>query len=173
MKRPRPIPKAVRDAVRLMIYGKPDDPDGRPLTFLETAPVVGVKPDTLRRYLDKPTVISLLLRERKAFRHEICAANEASLKGLRDHAQNSMARIAAIRLLEEMNGDDGVHAPGESTQPRFVVQIVNRITAPELPAITIGARTFPAPPHIAGPPYEPEPQPEPEPEPIFTPRRWP
>jgi hypothetical protein len=133
------------------------------MDFIAAARVTGVGPDTARKWLHKPEVMSLLRSERKAFRREICAQNEASLKGLRDHAPNSMARIAAIRLLEEMNGDDAGLAPSEG--PRFQVVVLNRVEPPR-PAIE--ARTVPAP-YVAG---VPEPEVEPEPEPIFKPRRW-
>ncbi len=178
MKRPQLIPKPVREAIKLMVYGKPDDPDGRPLTFIETAPVVGVKPDTLRRYLDKPAVIALLRRERRAFRESLCAGNESALGRVRDTAENAMAVVASVRQLEAMNADDATRQPGEVVPQRFAINIVTRIE----PATAEG-RSVPAarPPYLAdreayspAPPAEieaiPEPAPAPE-EPIFKWRR--
>ena len=40
LKRPRPIPRTVRDAIVLMVYGKLDDADCKPLDFVEAAKLV-------------------------------------------------------------------------------------------------------------------------------------
>src|SRR5271165_5834615 len=87
MKRPQPIPKPVREAIRLMVYGKPDDPDGRPLPFGDAARASGVKPDVMRRYLDLPAVIALFRRERRAYREALCGGNEGALRRVRDTAE--------------------------------------------------------------------------------------
>jgi hypothetical protein len=34
LKRPRPVPKLVREAIKLMVHGLPDDPDGKPIDFV-------------------------------------------------------------------------------------------------------------------------------------------
>ena len=92
-KKPRPVPKAVKDAVTLMVYGKPDDPDGRPVDFIEAGRACGIKPDIMRRWLDRPAVRALLHAERRAFRAAICAGNELSLARVRDRSENGMAVI--------------------------------------------------------------------------------
>jgi hypothetical protein len=102
-KRPRPIPKAVQDAVSLMVVGKVDDPDCTPLDFVQAAGAVGLKPFVLRRHLEKPHVRAFLLAERRAFTAMVCAANPASLARIRDTAVNTMSRVAAVRALEELD----------------------------------------------------------------------
>jgi hypothetical protein len=102
MKRPRPIPPKLREAVGLMVYGHPDDPDCRAFTFIEAAYETGIKPDVMRRYLDRPEVRALLLSERRAFRAAICGGNEGALLRVRETAQNGMAVVAAVRALEEL-----------------------------------------------------------------------
>jgi hypothetical protein len=155
-----------------MVWGRPDDPDGRALSWIEAAHAVGMQPPILRRYLDRPEFVSLLLKERRAFRTTICAGNEGALRKVRDRPDgNDMARVRAVLALEEMNADAGGARSMSDAGSRFTVQIVNRIAAPEPPAITISARTtIPAP--FPSTLVEPEPEPPP-PEPIFTPRRWP
>ena len=57
-KRPRPVPKPVRDVIVLMVRGRSDDPDGKPIDFVEAAKLCDVKPDVMRRWLDRPAVRS-------------------------------------------------------------------------------------------------------------------
>jgi hypothetical protein len=102
MKRPRPIPPKLREAIGLMVYGHPDDPDCRAFTFIEAAHETGIKPDVMRRYLDRPDVRALLLSERRAFRAAICGGNEGALLRVRETAHNGMAVVAAVRALEEL-----------------------------------------------------------------------
>ena len=67
----RPIPQTVRETIRLMVYGRDDDLDCQPLSFIEAAKLAGVAPDVFRRYLDRGDVRALLLSERRAFRAAI------------------------------------------------------------------------------------------------------
>jgi hypothetical protein len=67
LKRPQPMPAKLREAVCLMVYGHPDDIDCRALSFIEAAQETRIKPDVMRRYLDRPDVRALLLSERRAF----------------------------------------------------------------------------------------------------------
>ena len=162
LKRPRPIPKPVYDAMRLMIYGRPSDPDGRPLTFTE----VGVKADVMRRYLDRPAVIALLRRERRAYREALCGGNEGALRAIRDASKNDMARVAAVRQLETMNAEEAGGSTGEGSPQSFSINIISRSPDP----VTIEGRTIPAP-RSAAPYALAEPEPEPPAEPIFQWRR--
>ena len=149
LKRPRPVPKPVRDAIRLMVYGKPDDPDGRPLAFIEAGRETGVKPDVMRRYLDRPAVIALLRRERRAYREALCGGNEGALRRVRDTAENSMAVVAAVRQLETMSADDAGRASGESSPQHFQINLISRVEQP--PPVTIEGRATPADRFIAKP----------------------
>jgi hypothetical protein len=86
-----------------MVRGRDDDADCKPLDFIAAAKLAGIKPELLRRYLDRPAVRSFLLSERRTFRATICAANEAALRDVRDRAANSMARVASVRALEQLD----------------------------------------------------------------------
>jgi hypothetical protein len=86
LRRPRQIPPKLREAIGLMVYGHPDDPDCRAFTFVEAAHEMGIKPDVMRRYLDRPEVGVLLLAERRAFRAAICGGNEGALLRVRETA---------------------------------------------------------------------------------------
>jgi hypothetical protein len=96
MKRPQPIPPKLREAIGLMVYGHPDDPDCRAFTFIEAAHETGIKPDVMRRYLDRPEVRALLLAERRAFRAAICGGNEGALLRVRETAHASRGQKSAF-----------------------------------------------------------------------------
>ena len=119
----RPVPKPVRDAIVLMVYGRPDDPDGRPVDFIEAGKAAGIKPDIMRRWLDKPAVRALIHVERRAFRAAICAGTELSLANIRDHSRNDMARLGAVRVLENIAEEADARPRGTQTIPGFVIVI--------------------------------------------------
>jgi hypothetical protein len=50
----------VRNAITLMVYSKLDDPDRKPLDFIEAAKLAEIKLDVMRRYLDRAEVRALL-----------------------------------------------------------------------------------------------------------------
>ena len=134
LKRLRPIPKAVRDAVNLMVYGRLDDPDCRPLDFIEAAALASIKPDVMRRYLDRGDVRALLRRERRAFREAICAGNEGALQRVRDKSANGMATVAAVRALEQIEEADLIRGQGMRQTPGIVINILSRADTVSEPA---------------------------------------
>jgi hypothetical protein len=146
--RPRPIPKIVKDACLLMVYGDPTD-DGPPVDFVSAAKEVGMQPQTLRKYLTRPQVIAFLRAERRAFREAICSGNELALQRVRDGDQHSnpMARIAAVRTLEALETADAEsHAPHRQVLPGLIVQINMPVLPPAQPVLDITPdRTAPRP----------------------------
>jgi len=166
LKRPHPIAPKVREAVRLMVYGRLDDSDSKPLSFIEAARIAGVAPDHMRRYLDRPDVRALLFRERRAFRAAICAGNEGALADVRDKCANAMARVQAVRALQELNEADGPPDARSAAGPGITINIVNAKPR-EAPPDTIDARPSRT---IAAPCVTlPEPAPSPDMNPIFKP----
>ncbi len=123
--RPRPIPKPVKTAIALMVRGRDDDPDTKPLGLLEAARAAGISPPILRRYLTRPAVIALLRSERRAFRNQLCCANDRVLADIRDTAANTMSRVAAIRQLEQLEADD---QPAAREMPGVTIRIVNQVS---------------------------------------------
>jgi hypothetical protein len=141
--RPRAIPKTVRDTITLMVYGRPDDPDCAPLSFIEAAKLAGIKPDQMRRYLDRAEVRKLLLSTRRVFRSAICASNEGALLAIRDRAANAMARVAAIKTLEQIDIDDGGRSPPVARTPGISINIIHQTTVAP-PQIDV-TRSIPVP----------------------------
>jgi hypothetical protein len=118
------VPKYVRQMLELMARGRPDDPDCAPLSFIEAAKTVGMKPDVARRWLDRSEVRRLLLAERRVFRDALSAGNEGALARVRDKSENGMAVIGAVRTLEQLSEDDTTRThSGIATSPGFVIVI--------------------------------------------------
>jgi hypothetical protein len=122
--RPRPLPKHVREMVRLMVYGLPGDDDARPLDFIEAGKLAGIKPDIARKWLDRPETRMFLRAERRAYREAICAGNEGALKRLRDGAPNSMVQLNAVRTLEDLSSTEEARPAGRQPIPGLVIQII-------------------------------------------------
>jgi hypothetical protein len=134
LKRPRPIPRPVRDAITLMVYGKIEDPDCAPVDFITAAKLSGIKPDVMRRWLDRAEVRALLRSERRAFREAICAGNEAALQRVRDESANGMCVVASVRALEQLS-DDPHNRSVANDSPRLTIRIVNQVAAPPAPVV--------------------------------------
>jgi hypothetical protein len=135
VKRPKPVPKIVKDACLLMVYGDPDDEAGEPIDFITAAKAVGMRPDTLRRYLARPQVIAFLRAERRAFREAICSGNELALRRVRDKSPNGMATIGAVRALEQLSEEAAPGRPGQHPQAPGLWIVINT-TAGKPPAST-------------------------------------
>ena len=137
--RPREIPPAVRRTIALMVRGRDDDELCTPLDLVTASREAGIKPHLFRKYLDRPEVRALLLRERKIFRDAICASNEAALQRVRDKSPNGMATVAAVRALEDLTDEaavrDGRSAPHQTCG--VVIKILAASPAPAAPASNI------------------------------------
>jgi hypothetical protein len=141
LKRKRPIPPGVKAMVRLMVYGQSDDPECKPVAFIEAGRQCGIKPDIARRYLDRPEVRALLHAERRVYRSALCAANEGALARVRDTSQNGMCVVHAVRTLEAIHEDDAQRGGSLPRQtPGLLIVITDRPTPlPQPQSITIDA----------------------------------
>jgi hypothetical protein len=146
--RARPIPANVRQACGLMVYGRDDDPDCKPLDMIEAAKTAGVKPDVFRRWLDRSNVRAYLMAERRTFRSAVCAGNEAALKRVRDDSPNGMAVVASVRALEQID-EEGQTGRPHDPKPGVTIRIVNVVQQAPAPS--------------AAPMIEINPQPSPRP----------
>lgn len=91
------------------------------LPFDEAARTAGLTTRAMRKALDKPHVIAELRRRKQVFRAHASAANIHSLVDLRDKSGNAMARLGAIRTLENLD-EDGPQV-GVSRSPGVVIVI--------------------------------------------------
>ena len=121
--RPRAIPPAVRGAVLSMVYEGTD--------LCTAAKKVGIRGDTLRRWLHRPELVGFLRKERAAFRHALCAGNEHHLAQVRA-GSNEMAKVRAIQVLEALSEGAALRS-GEQPSPGVVLVIRHAPAVPEPP----------------------------------------
>ena len=146
-------------AIELMICGNADADEAIPLDLVAAAKSVGMRPDTLRRYLNRPAVIQYIRAERRAFRQSLLAGNDAALKRVRDTSPNGMAVIASVRQIEAMEeAEQSTHGSNAARQttPGVVIHILTpAVLAPPVidvtsvkPDTTIPRPLSPAPLHV-------------------------
>jgi hypothetical protein len=129
--RTRRVPESVKAACLMMIEQGVD--------FIVAAKANGLKPDSMRRYLNTPQVVSLIRKQRSAFRAAVCSGNEFVLQEIRDTAENSMARVRAIQVLEGLDEVASMQRPGEPGDARGIVIRVVNIVPPAAPIETPSA----------------------------------
>ena len=119
--------RAVRipDGVKRAIIGMIEDG----LDFISAAKANGLQPQTMRRWLVRGEAISFLRKERARFRATVCAQNEAILADIRDNAENSMARVHAIKTLERLE-DSEVARPSNAPSPGITLRIIHQMPQP-------------------------------------------
>jgi hypothetical protein len=149
-KRETRVPKHVKTAILAMIEDGCD--------FIAAARLVGLKPDSMRRWLGRAETLSYLREQRKRFRASVCAGNEYALAEIRDTAENSVARVNAVKVLEQIDENADPRHASNTIVPGVTLRIVN-VVAPSAQRPTIDVT-----PRAAAP----EPQPiETDADPIF------
>jgi hypothetical protein len=123
------LPEGVKRAVLLMIE------EG--LDFISAAKQVGLQPQAMRRWLGRAECIRFLRKERARFRATVCAQNEAVLAQIRDDCDNQMARVNAIKVLEQLDVEPSRTA--DLPSPGIVLKIVNVVPQPPMPGRVIDA----------------------------------
>ena len=92
--------------------------------FISAAKSNGLQPQTMRRWLGRAECIAFLRKERARFRATICAQNEAVLAEIRDDRDgNQMARVHAIKTLEQLDEDASLRRTGELPTPGVTIVI--------------------------------------------------
>lgn len=153
--KPKPIPKPIRQMIKLMVFGAPGDQDFAPVPFLDAARQCGVSGDQARKYLDRANVRQLLMAERRAWRAAISSGNEGALLRIRDRSPNAMAQLGAVRALEQLeDGDQARPGVGQAQVPGMTIIIRS---APPLPlpdpsssSLVIQHDPYPSPPDQGG-----------------------
>lgn len=119
-----------------MVFGPPDGPRaGCALAMDEAAQATGVETRYIRKALDKPHVRQFLYEQKQVFRASASAQNISRLVELRDTSENAMARLGAIKLLE--NEPEGEQSRAAARAPGVVIQIVNQGPSEAKPLTTI------------------------------------
>ena len=118
LKRRTPDPKItarVAAAIELMVE--------QGLQFDQAAKTVGLHVRAMRKALDKPHVLKYMKERKYVFRESISAANIFTLADVRDNSGNAIARVQAVKALEQIGDADPVGT--KQQPPGFALVIVN------------------------------------------------
>jgi hypothetical protein len=117
----------------------------------EAAKEAGIATSSARTYLGKQNVRAYFKAEKRRLIEEISLGNPAALAEIRSSADDSMARVAAIKTLEQMRVEAVVESGGEQrTRPGLVIVIHSpggetRTLGPQSPAPMIDVTPESAP----------------------------
>jgi hypothetical protein len=108
----------------------------------DAAAKAGLADASLRFAFRKPHVLQYHAAELAALRTSVRARNVHRLDGIADTSKNDMARVAAVKAMENIADQaDEKQRPGAQLLPGLQIVIVNGTTAPKV----IGPEPFPAP----------------------------
>jgi hypothetical protein len=113
--RPREIPSRVKRACLLMIE--------QGIDRVAAARQVGMRPDSLRRWLRQREVLTFLRQGHDNHLATLCAANPTKLAEIRDTSPNWQSRVAAIRTMADL-GDEVSRQIGTVQTPGVVLRLV-------------------------------------------------
>lgn len=121
-KRSLAVTGKLRDACLLMVFGPEDGDDaGCALSMDEAARKAGITTRQIRKALDKPHVRQFLNQQKQVFRASASAQNISRLVELRDESENAMAKLGAIKLLEQV--DEQADRKATARTPGVVILI--------------------------------------------------
>jgi hypothetical protein len=147
---PRKVTGKLRQALLAMVW----EGSRRP----EAALAAGLKDHSLREALKKPHVKAFYLAELGALRESLRAKNLHRLDGIAESSKNDMARVAAIKTIEQQADDVGGRPAGAQI-PGFSIVIITPAApqSPRAPAVsTPQPVTFDATPAPLAAPPPPE-----------------
>jgi hypothetical protein len=112
--RAREIPSRVKRACLAMIE--------RGIDRVAAAKQVGMRPDSLRRWLQQREVLAFLRQGHDYHLATLCAANPTKLAEIRDTSPNWTSRVQAIRTMEGMGEDVSVRRATEVVSPGITLE---------------------------------------------------
>jgi hypothetical protein len=127
----RRIPTKVRACVVDMVT------EG--LDLVAASKLHGVRGATLRAWLHRPEIAALVRAERKAYRLAISCGTERALADVRDHAENSQARVNAAKAIVEIDRDEYTRPhSGDRVTPGVSIRILHVAAVPSGPSSFVG-----------------------------------
>jgi hypothetical protein len=113
--RPREIPSRVKRACTLMIE--------QALDRVTAAKQVGMRPDSLRRWLRQREVLQFLRQGHDYHLATLCAANPTKLAEIRDTSPNWTSRVQAIRTMADLGEQGSARRTTEIPTPGVTIVI--------------------------------------------------
>jgi hypothetical protein len=96
------------------------------LPFDEAARKANLTTRAMRMALERRPVRAYLREQKQVFRESVSAGNILTLREIRDHGSNDMARVKSVQVLETLGDVEAARGgfSGEPTQAGLVIQIV-------------------------------------------------
>ncbi|HWL06443.1 MAG TPA: hypothetical protein VNQ99_16170 [Xanthobacteraceae bacterium] len=126
---PGKVTGRLKQAIDLMVWQN--------LTDNEAAVKVRMTVQAIRYALKRPHVVRYLREQREVMHTRELARNSHTLVDIRDNSKNAMARVAAVRELEQRHDEDA-KAPAAARTPGIVIQII--AAEPASPRVIEGVR---------------------------------
>jgi hypothetical protein len=133
--RPREIPPGVRRACQLMVE--------QGLDRVAAAKQVGMRPDTLRRWLHDRSVLAFLRQAHDDHLAILCAANPTKLAEIRDSSPNWTSRVQAVRTMQGMGEDTVQRSTDLANQRGVTLRIITIAPQPQSAPIDITSAKVP------------------------------
>jgi hypothetical protein len=128
---PREIPSRVKRACLAMIE--------QGIDRVAAAKQVGLRPDSLRRWLHQREVLAFLRQGHDYHLATLCAANPTKLAEIRDSSPNWTSRVQAIRTMEGMGEEVSLRRAPDQTTPGITIRVINVMSDPAAPSSVIDA----------------------------------
>jgi hypothetical protein len=122
--RVREIPPRVKRACLVMIE--------QGIDRVAAAKQVGLRPDSLRRWLHQREVLAFLRQAGDCHLASLCAANPTKLAKIRDTSPNWTSRVQAIRTMEGMGEEGSSRRATDTPTPGVTIKIIHQ-TPPAQP----------------------------------------
>src|SRR5215468_6510340 len=108
---PNRVTGALKQACDLMVWG---DADGNPMEWDAAARAANLTTQAMRRALQRPHVRAYLKQQRDVFCASVSSSNIAHAAKMRADSPNQMARMQAVRFIEDVaHGNHVVHGGPE------------------------------------------------------------
>jgi hypothetical protein len=107
------------------------------LDRITAAKQVGMRPDTLRRWLRDRGVLAFLRQAHDYHLATLCAANPTKLAEIRDTSPNWTSRVQAVRTMADLSGDIAQRTTDLANQRGVTLRIITIAQQPQLAPIDI------------------------------------
>jgi hypothetical protein len=117
----------LRQALLLMVW------EGLP--YNTAAERCNLRVHSMREALERPHVLAFIRSQKQVMRTAASGANILALTEVRDQRDNQMARVQAVKALEQLSDTDQARGGSAPAQPGLTIQIItNSSTKPTINA---------------------------------------
>jgi len=93
----------------------------------DAARTAGMTGHAVRCALDRPHVLAFIRNEREVLRAYVSAQNIHHARNLRNTSDNDMAKLGAMKLIEQLGTESVARSAGSLTLPGLTIQIIQQV----------------------------------------------